>query len=60
MQDALFDKRRNTIGYIKFVSRFDQALTGMAFWNNNKTTKSVSKLLTITDEAFIHFLHYQL
>jgi hypothetical protein len=26
----------------------------MAFWNNNKTTKLVSELLTITDEAFIH------
>ena len=54
MQDALFDKRRNRSGYIKFISRFGPALTGMAFWNNNKTTKLVSKLLTITDEAFIH------
>ena len=54
MQDALSDKRQNTIGYIKFISRFGPALTGMAFWNNNKTTKLVSELLTITDEAFIH------
>jgi hypothetical protein len=26
----------------------------MAFWNNNKATKMVSELLTISDEAFIH------
>jgi hypothetical protein len=26
----------------------------MAFWNNNKHTRLVSDLLTITDEAFIH------
>jgi predicted neuraminidase len=26
----------------------------MAFWNNNKNTKLISELLTITDEAFIH------
>jgi hypothetical protein len=26
----------------------------VAFWNNNKTTKLVCELLTITDEAFIH------
>ena len=54
MQDALFNKCQNSIGYIKFISRFGPALTGMAFWNNNKTTKLVSELLTIMDEAFLH------
>lgn len=54
MQDALCFKCENKDGYIKFISHFGPALTGMAFWNNNKTTKLVSELLTITDEAFIH------
>ena len=55
MQDALFHKReKNTDGYIKFISHFGPALTGTAFWNNNKTIKLLSELLTITDEAFIH------
>ena len=40
--------------YIKFISHFGPALRGMAFWNANKTTKLVSELITITDEAFIH------
>ena len=54
MQDALCFKCENRDGYIKFISHFGPALTGMAFWNNNKTTKLVSELLTITNEAFIH------
>lgn len=55
MQDALFCKReKNTDGYIKFISHFGPAITGTAFWSNNKTTKLLSELLTITDEAFIH------
>ena len=55
MQDALFLKcENNTDGYINFISHFGPALTGTAFWNNNKTTKLLSELLTITDEAFIH------
>jgi hypothetical protein len=54
MQDALCFKHENKDGYIKFISHFGPALMGMAFWNNNKTTKLVSELLTITDEAFIH------
>ena len=54
MQDALCFKHENRDGYIKFISHFGPALTGMAFWNNNKTTKLVSELLTIMDEAFIH------
>jgi tRNA isopentenyl-2-thiomethyl-A-37 hydroxylase MiaE len=54
MQDALNFKRKERNGYIKFISHFGPALTGTAFWNTNKTTKLVSELLTITDEAFIH------
>jgi hypothetical protein len=56
MQNALTYKRhpKNSEEYIKFISHFGPALTGVAFWNNNKTTKLVSELLTISDEAFIH------
>jgi hypothetical protein len=56
VQDALLNKRENNKNdsYIKFISHFGPALTGTAFWNNNKNTKLVSEILTITDEAFIH------
>ena len=54
MQDALLLKRQKERSYIKFISHFGPDLTGMAFWNNYKTTKCVSELLTIMDEAFIH------
>jgi hypothetical protein len=56
MQNALTFKRnqRNSEEYVKFISHFGPALTGTTFWNNNKTTKLVSELLTISDEAFIH------
>jgi hypothetical protein len=54
MQDALFFKRQRVPAYIQFISHFGPAFTGMALWNNNKTNKLVSELLTITDEAFIH------
>jgi predicted ATPase len=51
MQDALCFKHQSRNEYIKLISHFfGPALTGMAFWNNNKTTKLVSELLTITDE----------
>jgi hypothetical protein len=40
--------------YIEFISHFGPAVTGMSFWNINKTSKLVSEILTITDEAFIH------
>jgi hypothetical protein len=53
MQNALTFKRQHESSYIQFLSHFGPALTGMAFWNNNKTTKLVGELLTITDEAFI-------
>ena len=54
MQNALCYKCQHMDEYIKFISHFGPALTGMSFWNNNKTSKLVSELLTITDEAFIH------
>jgi hypothetical protein len=56
MQNALTLKRHHTNyeDHVKFISHFGPALTGMAFWNNNKATKMVSELLTISDEAFIH------
>ena len=54
MQYALLYKREQMKEYIKFISHFGPALRGMAFWNSNKTTKLVSEMLTVTDEAFIH------
>ena len=54
MQCALMYKRQHMNEYIKFISHFGPALRGMAFWNANKTTKLVSELITITNEAFIH------
>jgi hypothetical protein len=55
MQIALVNKCHDRNEYIKFINQFGPALTGEAFWNNNKTTKLVSELLVpITDEAFIH------
>lgn len=56
MQNALVMKRdpSNTDVYIKFLTFYGPALTGTSFWNNNKTTKSIHELLTISDEAFIH------
>ena len=55
MQHALVFKRENVNEYIKFINHFGPALTGVAAWNNNKTTgkKGPSELLTVTDEAFI-------
>ena len=56
MQNALCFKRhhQHMNEYIKFIDHFGPALTGVTFWNSNKTTKRVSELLTVTDEAFIH------
>ena len=53
MQNALVMKRdpSNTDVYIKFLTFYGPALTGTSFWNNNKTTKSIHELLTISDEA---------
>jgi hypothetical protein len=54
MQHALCFKHQDMEGYIRFICHFGPALTGMALWNNNKTTKPLHDLLTITDEAFTH------
>ena len=56
MQNAMTLKRNpiNAETYIKFYIYFGPALTGVTFWNNNKNTKMANKLLTISDEAFIH------
>jgi hypothetical protein len=56
MQVALVFKRKQVNEYIKFINHFGPSLTGVAAWNNNKTTgkKGPSELLTVTDEAFIH------
>ena len=56
IQSALTLKRHHSAyeDYVKFISQFGPALTGMAIWNNNKATKMISELLTISDEAFIH------
>ena len=53
MQSALMFHRVNSKEYIKFISHFAPALTGVTFWNKNKMTKPVSELLTVTDEAFL-------
>ena len=45
--------RESRDDYIKFISHFAPALTGVAFWNNNKMIKPVSELLTVSDEAFL-------
>jgi hypothetical protein len=54
MQCALTFKCQDRDKYIQFLCCFGLALTGMTLWNNNKTTKPLSELLTITDKAFIH------
>ena len=54
MQCALTFKHQDKDKYIQFLCHFGPALTGMTLWNNNKTTKPLSELLTITDKAFIH------
>jgi negative regulator of genetic competence, sporulation and motility len=47
-------KDDNQDKYIKFIAKFGPAMTGVTFWNNNKTNTVLSELLTVTDEAFIH------
>ena len=53
MQKAIMFHRVSSNDYIKFISHFAPAITGVAFWNNNKTIKPVSELLTVSDEAFL-------
>ena len=41
--------------YIKFIAKFGPAMVGVSYWNNNKDKLVLlSKLLTVTNEAFIH------
>jgi negative regulator of genetic competence, sporulation and motility len=47
-------KDDNQDKYINFIAKFGPAMTGVSFWNNNKTNTVLSELLTVTDEAFIH------
>jgi hypothetical protein len=47
-------KDDNQEKYIKFIAKFGPTMTGVCFWNNNKTNTVLSELLTVTDEAFIH------
>jgi hypothetical protein len=56
IQVAITFKRKQANEYIKFINHFGPALTGVAAWNNNKTTgnKGPSEILTVTDEAFTH------
>jgi hypothetical protein len=59
-KDEASNKNENNIyyenqeTYIKFIAKFGPAMTGVSFWNNNKTNTVLSELLTVTDEAFIH------
>ena len=46
--------QNNQDNYIKFIRHYGPALAGIRVWNQNKAVKTVSDLLTITDEAFIH------
>jgi hypothetical protein len=58
--NGAYNKKNNAIyyenreAYIKFIGKFGPAMTGVSFWNNNKTNMALSELLTVTDEAFIH------
>ena len=59
-EDGASNKNENDIyyenqeAYIKFMAKFGPTMTGVTFWNNNKTSMVLSELLTVTDEAFIH------
>jgi negative regulator of genetic competence, sporulation and motility len=60
-KDEASNKNENNINYknqetpyIKFIAKFGPAMTGVSFWNNNKTNTVLSELITVTDEAFIH------
>ena len=47
-------RQDNQENYIEFIKHYGPALAGIRVWNQNKAVKTVSDLLTITDEAFIH------
>ena len=40
--------------YIKLIVKFGRTMSRVTYWNNNKANMVVSKLQTVTDEAFIH------
>ena len=44
--------------YLKFITHFGPAFTGIRIWNENKICRQVSELLTVTDEAFIYLCIY--
>ena len=54
LQNALQDKRIKEKDYLKFITHFRPAFTGIRIWNENKICKQASELLTVMDEAFIH------
>ena len=49
-----FFHKNNQDNYITFITHYDPALAGIRVWNQNKAIKTVSELLTNSDEAFIH------
>ena len=58
LQNTLQYKRIKEKDYLKFIAHFGPAITGIRIWNENKTCKQASELLTGTDEAFIHLCIY--
>ena len=46
--------KNNQDNYIEFIRHYSPALAGIRVWNQNKALKTVSGLLTSSDEAFIH------
>ena len=54
LQNALQYKQIKEKDYLKFITHFGPAFTGIRMWNENKICKQASELLTVTDEAFIH------
>jgi hypothetical protein len=53
MTEAINQRRKAPEEYIKLLNHYGPALKGTVYWMNNKTTKTTTELLTITDEAFI-------
>jgi hypothetical protein len=53
MTEAIIHRHKAPEEYIQLLNHFGPALKGTLYWSNNKTTKTTSELLTISDEAFI-------
>jgi hypothetical protein len=51
--DALQYKWIKEKDYLKFITHFGPAFTGIRFWNKNKICQQASELLMVTNEAFI-------